>query len=137
MPEARGQMPEKAKSYRDLKIYQKSYALAIDIHKMSLSLPKYELYEMGSQIRRSAKSICLNIVEGYSRRRYKNDFIQFIIYSLASCDETKEALNLLFDTGSLKDRNLYEDLQNRCTEIGKMLVSFIRSVESQHLSKRF
>jgi four helix bundle protein len=54
---------------------------------MSLKLPKFELYETGSQIRRSMKSVKANIVEGYGRRYYKNDFIRFIIYALASTDE--------------------------------------------------
>ena len=43
------------KSYRDLEIYQSAYKLAIDVHKMSLTLPKYELYEQGSQIRRRSE----------------------------------------------------------------------------------
>ena len=53
------------KSYLDLEIYQLAYKLAIEVHEMSLTLPKYELYEQGSQIRRSSKSIKDNIAEGY------------------------------------------------------------------------
>ena len=64
-------------SYRDLDIWKLSKELVIEIHKMSLSeLPKFELYEVGSQIRRSSKSIKSNIVEGYGRRRYKQDLIR-------------------------------------------------------------
>ncbi|MCX6171922.1 MAG: four helix bundle protein [Flavobacterium sp.] len=48
---------------------------------MSLLLPKYELYELGSQLRRSSDSIVTNIVEGYGRKRYKSDFIKFLVYS--------------------------------------------------------
>ena len=58
-------------SYRDLEIYKLSYDLAIKIHKMSLKLPKYEMYEEGSQIRKSSKGITSCIVEGYGRKRYK------------------------------------------------------------------
>jgi len=76
------------KSYLDLEIYQLAYELAIKVHKMSLTLPKYELYEQGSQIRRSSKSIKDAIAEGYGRKRYKSDFIKFLVYSHASCDET-------------------------------------------------
>lgn len=125
-----------AESYKDLKIYGDSYQLAVEIHKMTMKLPKYELYEMGSQIRRASKSICLNIVEGYGRRRYKNEFIQFLTYSLASCDEVKESLKFLYDTGSLEDKNGYEAMSRRCDEIGRMLYAFIRSVEAGHKSKR-
>jgi four helix bundle protein len=55
----------KAKSCRDLEIYQLSCEHAIKIHPMSLTLPKYELYEEGSQIRKSSKGISSTIVEGY------------------------------------------------------------------------
>ncbi len=66
------------KSYRDLDIYKDSKRLAIEIHKMSLLLPKFELYEEGSQVRRSAKAVTSAIVEGYGRKRYKADFIKFL-----------------------------------------------------------
>lgn len=67
------------KSYREIDVYNDSKRLAIEIHKMSLSLPKFELYEEGSQVRRSAKAVTSAIVEGYGRKRYKADFIkQFI-----------------------------------------------------------
>ena len=89
-------------SYRKLEIWKRARDLSLEIHKMSLNLPKFELYETGSQIRRSSKSIRSNIVEGYGRRRYKQDFIRFIIYSLSSTDETIDHLETLFETSSLK-----------------------------------
>jgi len=61
------------KSHLDLEIYKKAFDLAFDIHNMTMKLPKYELYEQGSQIRRSSKSIKDNIAEGFGRRRYKAD----------------------------------------------------------------
>lgn len=60
-----------SKTYRDLEIYSLSYDLALRIHSLSLKLPQYELYEEGSQIRRSSKSIVSCIVEGYGRKKYK------------------------------------------------------------------
>ena len=72
-----------------------SYSLAIKVHRMTLTLPKYEMYEQGSQIRRSTKSIKDNIVEGYGRNRYKNDFIRFLVYSHASCDEALSQLMMI------------------------------------------
>lgn len=65
-----------------------AYQLAIEIHYLSLILPKYELYEQGSQIRRSSKSVKDNIVVGYGRKKHKNDFIRFLVYAQSSCDET-------------------------------------------------
>ena len=69
------------KSYRELDIYNLSFEYAIEVHKASLKLPKFELYEQGSQVRRSSKSIKDNIVEGYGRRVYKQDFIRFLVYA--------------------------------------------------------
>lgn len=89
-------------SYRDLDIYKKAHKLAIEIHEMSLNLPKFEMYEEGSQIRRSSKSVKSNIVEGFGRRRYKQEFIKFLTYSLASCDETTTHLDTLYETKSVK-----------------------------------
>ncbi len=89
-------------SYKKLDVWQQSRELVIDIHKMTLhELPKFEMYETGSQIRRSMKSVKSNIVEGYGRRYYKNEFIRFLIYALASNDETTDHLETLYETGSL------------------------------------
>jgi len=89
------------KNYKDLEIYKLSYDLAIKIHKMSLELPKYEMYEEGSQIRRSSKAITSCIVEGYGRKKYKADFIKFLTYAHASCDETILHLNFIKDIHQL------------------------------------
>lgn len=86
------------KSYRDLEIYQTAYELAIEVHKMTLTLPSYEMFEQGSQVRRSSKSIKDNIVEGYGRRRYKNEFIRFLIFAHASSDETISQLTMINET---------------------------------------
>lgn len=75
-------------SYRELEIYIESKRLAIEVHKMTMALPKHELFEEGSQIRRSSKSVTSMIVEGYGRRRYKADFIKHLIFSQSECDET-------------------------------------------------
>jgi four helix bundle protein len=63
-------------SYKNLEIWQSARGLVIDIHKITLEeLPKFEMFEEGSQIRRASKSTKSNIVEGYGRRRYKQEFI--------------------------------------------------------------
>ena len=120
-------------SYRKLEIWQLARQLVIDIHKMSLNkLPKFELYEEGSQIRRSIKSVKSNIVEGYGRRVYKSEFIRFLTYSLSSCDETIDHLETLFETESLKDKLLYVDIHNHLQTLGKKINLFIQSVEKKH-----
>jgi four helix bundle protein len=94
------------------------------------------MYEEGSQIRRSVKSIRSNIVEGYGRRRYKQDFIRFLTYAHASCDETIDHLETLHETGSLADVALYARLHETLDRLGGKLNLFIQSVEAQHLSAR-
>ncbi len=117
------------KSYRELDVYKESKQLAIEIHKMSLLLPKLELYEEGSQIRRSSKSVTSAIVEGYGRRRYKQDFIKFLVYAQAECDETIVHLVFLFETESLKDKEIYDSLTQRYTILSKKINNFIQWVE--------
>ena len=123
----------KAQSYRDLEIYQISHRLAVEIHKLSLQLPKFELYEEGSQIRKSSKGIPSHIVEGFGRRRYKNDFIKFLVYAHSSCDETIEHLQLLFDTESIR-REPFECYRDEYTNLSKKIYRFIESVEREHLA---
>lgn len=123
-------------NYKDLEVWKIARELSIEIHKMSLSLPKFEMYEEGSQIRRSSKSIRSNIVEGYGRRRYKNEFIRYITYAIASTDETIDHLETLFDTESLKDKVQFEKLSDQANLLDKKLIKFLQSVEEQHLSEK-
>ena len=118
------------KSYRELEIYQISYDLAKKIHKMSLTLPKYELYEEGSQIRRSSKAITSCIVEGYGRRKYKAEFIKFLIYAHASCDETILHLNFINDIHK-QDLEGFDYLINNYNGLGGKINRFIKYVESK------
>ena len=124
-------------SYRDLQIWKLARETAIAVHRMTLdNLPKFEMYEEGSQIRRSAKSISANIVEGYGRRRYKQEFIRFLVFAHASCDETIEHLEMLFETGSLTNELVYRDLSARLDLLGRKLNVFIDSVERLHRTNR-
>jgi four helix bundle protein len=120
-------------SYKKLVIWQEARQVVVDVHKMTLNkLPQFELYEEGSQIRRSIKSVKSNLVEGYGRRRYKLEFIRFLTYALASCDETTDHLETLYETESLEDETLYQDLHKRLQTLGKKINLFIQSVEKEH-----
>lgn len=128
---------KRAQSYRDLGIWKMAHELAVAVHKMTLQkLPKFEMYEEGSQIRRSSKSISSNIVEGFGRRRYKNEFIKFLTYSLASCDETREHLELLYETGSLADQDIFNDLSKRYDVLGRMVNNFLQAVIVEHMAPK-
>ena len=125
-------MKRRPKSYNSLGIYQLAQELAIEIHRMSLSdLPKFEMYEEGGQIRRSSKSIVSNIVEGYGRKYYKNEFVKFLTYALSSCDETKAHLEVLCKTESLS-KSLFDDFYGRYKELGAKLYKFRQTVIQKH-----
>ena len=124
-------------SYKKLDIWKLSREVVIDIHKMTLQqLPNFEMYEEGSQIRRSVKSVKSTIVEGYGRRKYKQDFIRFLTYAISSNDETIDHLETLYETESLKDKELYNNLKERLIILGKKLNVFIQSVEKGHQSEK-
>lgn len=116
--------------YRELDIYKESKRLAIEVHKLSMTFPKHELYEEGSQFRRSSKSVTSNIVEGYGRRRYKADYIKHLIYSQSECDETIVHLDFLFETESFQDRERYEQLKSEYDSLSKRINKFIQWVEN-------
>ena len=114
-------------SYRDLEIYQMAFDLSMRVHNASLLLPKYELYEQGSQVRRSTKSVKDQIAEGYGRKRYKADFIKYLVYAQASCDEATNqlaALNVLY-----KDLFNWKSLLEEYNVLGKKINSFISYVD--------
>ena len=122
-------MEKPTTSFRSLQIYQESKALGVKIHKMSLTLPKFELYEEGSQVRRSAKAVTASIVEGYARRRYKREYVKYLVYALGECDETIVHLDYLFETGSLVDRVLYEQLTEGYVTLSRKINKFLQWVE--------
>ena len=109
-------------SFRDLEIYQLSFELSLKVHHMTLMLPQYEIKEQGNQIRRSLKSISSNIAEGFGRRNYKADFIHYIAYALASCDETSSHLRM-FSAIHFKHDPLTE-LLNDYNKLGRKTNAF-------------
>ena len=115
-------------AYEDLEIYQLAFEYAFKVHEASLKLPKYEMYEQGSQIRRSSKSIKDQIAEGYGRRRYKSDFIKFLVYVTASCDELKSQLKMLIKLypDIIEFNDLFEPYQKLSIKIN----NYIRYVEN-------
>ena len=121
-------------SYRKLQIWILAREVVIEIHEMTMKLPKFEMYEEGSQIRKSSKTTKATIVEGYGRRRYKQDWIKFIVYALSSNDETLDHLENLWDTKSLTDQMIFMSLKNKIETLGKMLNKFLQAIEQEHQS---
>ena len=119
----------KKSSFKDLDIYKSALELFLTIHPTSLKLPKFEMYELGSQLRRSADGVISNIVEGYGRRRYKAEFVRFLIFSHAGCLETQnhlEKLRVLYPDY----QTVFEQLQDRYISLGIKIHNFISYVEN-------
>lgn len=124
---------EEASGYQRLEVWRLARDLSVDIHRMTLEqLPRFELHEVGSQVRRSAKSIRANIVEGYGKRRYKLEFLRHLTYALGSAQETLEHLDTLHETGSLTSQEIHAELTSRTRLLIAKLTTFMRGVELHH-----
>jgi four helix bundle protein len=119
-------------SYKNLEIWKLAKDISIDIHNMTLNLPKFEQFEEAQQIRRSSKAVRSTIVEGYGRRHYRADYIKFIIYALASNDETLDHLETLYETNSLANKRTFDDLHNKVTILGRKINNFLQAIQTSH-----
>jgi four helix bundle protein len=117
------------KSYRDLKVYQLSYQLAMDVFWLTKKFPKEELYSLTDQVRRSSRSIPANIVEGWSKREYENVFKKHLIDSIGSCDETKLWIDFMADCKYIT-RSESKFYLNKYEELSKMLYGLFISWHS-------
>ena len=115
------------KSYKDLEIYQISLDLSLRIRELTLTLDSHDKYEVGSQIRRSSQRIKDTIVEGYGRKRYKADFIKFLIYSYASQLEAKSQAEFLFLAIKKKE---WDKIASDLDKLGIKIHNFIKYVEN-------
>ena len=123
--------------YKKLRIWQDARDLTIAIHGMTLpNLPKFEMYEEGSQIRRSMKSVKSNIVEGFGRRRHKAEYIRFLDFSYASALETVDHLETLQETGSLTDIEIFASLNERLIHLSQSIYQFTKGVQLHHNEDR-
>ena len=119
--------------HTSLKVWKIAEELTILIQDLTLNrISSIERYETGPQIRRSIKSVKANIVEGFSRRAYKKDFIHFLIIAKGSADETIDHLDTLFKTKSLKDEKKYLEIRRTLIQLSYKLHLFINSVKQNH-----
>ena len=112
-------------SYKDLRIYQCSYELALEIHKITAKFPVQERRELGSQLRRAATSVPINIAEGYGRKRSPEDFKHFLVIALGSNNEVHVILDLVRDLGYLRE-DQHKKLAQENIEIGKGINKLIQ-----------
>src|SRR2546428_9666561 len=116
-------------SPKDLNVYKKAYALAMEIFQLSKSFPVEEKFALTSQIRRSSRSICLNLREAWAKRRYEAHFIS----KLTDCDgengETQSSLDFAKDCGYISPAK-HRELASTSAEIGRMLSGMIKKADS-------
>lgn len=113
-------------TFKDLEVYQRSYRLALEMHKLSFSLPEVEKFELRSQLRRAAVSIPLNIAEGYGRKESASEFKHFLRNSLGSCNEVQVLLNMIKDLGYIKEE-IFEEHSSSYDVLGKQLNKLIQT----------
>lgn len=107
-------------SIKDLKIYSKSFDLAMNIFEITKKFPDFEKYSMTAQILRSSRSVAANIREGYAKRIYQQVFIRHLVDSLGSCEETRCWLDFAYNCRYI-DSELHKDLDNQYSELSSMI----------------
>src|SRR5205807_3261913 len=109
---------------KELSVYKSAYKLAMDIFEMTKAFPSDEIYALTSQIRRSSRSVCLNLREAWAKRRYEAHFIS----KLTDCDgensETDSSLDFAKDCHYITSEQ-HAELISLCSEVGKMLGSMM------------
>lgn len=116
------------RTFKDLKVWQKSHYLALEIYRATKGFPRHEKFGIVSQLRRAVVSVATNIVEGYKRRSRK-DFLHFLNIADTSLEETKYLIILSGDLSYI-DEGETVVLISHCEEIGKMLNGLQRSLQN-------
>jgi four helix bundle protein len=114
------------KSVKDLKVYNIAFELAMEIFKLTQGFPKEEQYSLTDQIRRSSRSVAINIREGFAKKRYENVFIRHLNDSIGSSEETRGWLDF-----SVRCRYINEETHQRLDksydEVNAMLYSLMKN----------
>ncbi len=110
------------KTYKDLNVFRQSYKLALDVPQAARRFPGPEQFELVKQLRRAARSVPANIVEGWAKRSSAAEFKRFLAVAIGSCDECKFWLEMSRDEGYLSAADC-DALENRFNVVGAMLKS--------------
>ena len=110
--------------YERLDVYQKAYQVALQIHRDTLKFPQIEQFELASQLRRSSKSIAVNIVEGMGRQSTPQEVERYIRVAMGSCDESRIWLKFAKDLEYLSVER-QEQFNEQLIEVGRMLRGII------------
>jgi four helix bundle protein len=114
--------------YKDLKVYQLAFELAMKIFACSKLFPKEETYSLTDQVRRSSRSVCANIGEGYRKRMYPKHFLSKLTDADSECSETRIWLDFALACGYLSASD-HQGLYQQYEEVGRMIGYMIRNPE--------
>lgn len=117
------------RTFKDLKVWQKSYSLCVRVYMLSKCLPQDERFELSSQLRRAAVSIPSNIAEGYNRRTRK-DYLRFLSMASGSLGELETQLLLSKDLGLCGEGEVAPVI-DATAEVERMLRALIRSLDER------
>jgi four helix bundle protein len=115
-------------SFRELKVYQLAFESATQIFRISKKFPKEEAYSLIDQIRRSSRSVCTNIGEGYRKRVYPKHFTTKMTDADGEATETSIWLDFALDCEYIS-KDQFDELQAKYLEIGRMLNSMANNPE--------
>ena len=113
-------------TFRDLIVYKKAFDLAMEIFEMTKSFPKEEKYSLIDQIRRSSRSVCANIGEGYRKRRYVAHFVAKTTDSDMENTETQVWLDFSWKCNYITE-HIYKDKLTKSEEVGRLLQDMIKN----------
>lgn len=113
--------------YRDLKVYERSYAAAKAIYKMTERFPKEEVYGMTNQMRRASLSIPMNIAEGYAKKESQIEFKRFLMMAIGSANEMSVLIDFSKDFEYI-EKDVHAKAAAEYEEICKMLNTLIQKV---------
>ena len=117
------------KSISDLKVYRVAFELAMKVFELTKKFPKEETYSLTDQIRRSSRSVPINIREGFAKRRYENVFIRHLTDAMGSSEETRGWLDFSLGCGYI-NRDEHDSLDIKYDEVNAMLYSLMNSWKS-------
>ena len=117
-----------SEGFKSLKVYQMAYALAMEIYELTKTFPKEEIYSLSDQIRRSSRSVCANIGEGYRKRRYPKHFSSKMTDADGECSETMIWVDFAKDCKYITEVK-HSDFDKQYQEVGRMLGSMADNPE--------
>ena len=116
------------KYHTDLKVYQKSFEVAMEIYKISFQFPSEEKYSLTDQIRRSSRSVSANISEAWGKRRYSKSFVSKLTDSEGEARETQTWLEFSFQCNYIEEEK-FKNFNEKYNEIIALLIYMINNVE--------